>query len=321
MKNLIKCIQGVNARHKLWCIGDIVIIGVSGGPDSMCLLNIIYKIAQKQSLQIIIAHVNYGLRGDDSVKDQNLIETYAKKYNMPCETLVCDDVSDGNENMWRKIRYDFFAQMMNKHGAKTVAVAHTKNDQAETILAHLLRGSGLQGLSGMRVSSNNHVIRPLLFSGREDILSYCKQNKIQYNIDESNADNTFKRNKIRNKLIPYIEENFNPSVVDVLADTAMIIADDYVFLQKQNRVFWKKNSQKNNIIFSAKEFLFKDTAVQRMALRAMIKELNKTLVDVESGFIDELQKAIASTKNKHQEVSRKNLKMIQKSDTVELTCL
>ncbi|MEA3323369.1 MAG: tRNA lysidine(34) synthetase TilS, partial [Patescibacteria group bacterium] len=278
-------------------------------------------IAKKTGIMFVVAHVNYGLRGEDSIKDQILVEKYAKKNNILCETLVCDDVSSGNENTWRNVRYDFFVQMMQKHAATAIAVAHTTNDQAETVLAHLLRGSGLQGLSGMSVCSVNRVIRPLLFIGREDVLSYCAENKVQYNIDKSNADNSFNRNKIRNELIPYIEQNFNENIVNVLADTARIIGDDYAFLQKQNIVFWKNNSQKNSITFSAKKFLSKHPSVQRMALRAMIEELNNTLVDVESGFVEEMQKAIVSTKNKHQEVSRKNLKMLRKSDIVELTCL
>lgn len=320
MKNLIKYVQNVNARHKLWHFGDILVVGVSSGPDSMCLLDVMVKISQKESLTIVVAHVNYGLRGRDSTKDQVLVEKYTKKHNILCETFVCEDINGGNENTWREIRYDFFEQVMQKHAAKAVAVAHTKNDQAETVLTHLLRGSGLQGLSGMSVCSANQVIRPLLFIGREDVLSYCAENNVQYNIDKSNVDNAFNRNKIRNELIPYIKQGFNENIVSVLADTAMIVGDDYFFLQKQNTVFWKKNSQKNSTTFSAKEFLSKDIALQRMALRAMIEELNNTLVDIESGFIEEMQKAIVSTKNKHQEVSRKNLKMLRKGDIVELTC-
>ncbi len=321
MKNLIKYVQGVNARHKLWCTGDVIVVGVSGGPDSMCLLDVLAHIAKKTGIKLVVAHVNYGLRGEDSTKDQVLVEKYAKMHNIPCEILVCDDVSTGSENTWRKIRYDFFAQIVKKNGAKATAVAHTKNDQAETILAHLLRGSGLRGLSGMRVCSDSQVIRPLLFTGREDVLSYCAENNVQYNIDESNKNNIFGRNKIRNELIPYIEQNFNENIVNVLADTAIIIGDDYSFLQKQNTVFWKKNNQKKSITFSVKTFLSKCPSVQRIALRTMIEGLNKTLVDIESGFIEEMQKAIVSTKNKRQEVSRKNLKMLRKGDIVELTCL
>ncbi len=318
MKNLVKYVQNIRARHMLWNAGDTIVMGVSGGPDSMCLFDVMLNIANKANLKLVVAHVNYGLRGKESKSDQKLVEQYAKKNGTICESLVCLENCGQNEKDWRNMRYDFFAKMTKKYTAECIVVAHTKNDQAETLLLHLLRGSGLNGLSGMRVRSENNIVRPLLTVERRDILAYCDNNEIPYNIDNSNMDTALTRNAIRNNLIPYLAKEFNPQIIDTLANTATIIADDYDFLVQQKDVFWQINTDNNNIIFSADIFLQKKPSQQRLSLRTMIQQMQKTLVDIENGLIEEMRIVIASTKSKHQIISTKNLKMMKKGDTVEL---
>jgi tRNA(Ile)-lysidine synthase len=320
MKNLVKQVQNVNSRHLLWTEGDILILGVSGGPDSMCLFDIMCQIAKKRELTIIVAHINYGLRGDNSDDDQKKVEEYSKSQNIICETYIYTG-KDSDENTLRIVRYDFFAQLFKKYNASGILVAHTKNDQAETLLLHLLRGSGLQGLSGMKVKTQNNIIRPLLYVQRTDILKYCADNNIDYNIDKSNDEVFYVRNKVRNNLIPYLEKEFNPQIIDVLAKTTQTVAEDYDFLEKQNKTFWKYNSEDKKIIFSAKYFSKQHTSVQRYSLRTMILQISGNIMNIESGFVEELQKVLLSGKNKHQEITGKNLKMLRKGDIVELTCL
>jgi len=320
MKNLVKHIQNINARHMLWTTGDTLIVGVSGGPDSMCLFDVMYAIAQKQELKIIVAHVNYGLRGKDSDRDQSVVEKYAKKCDSACKIHhYKGDIYD--ENTLRTVRYTFFSQLMNQYGAKGILTAHTKNDQAETLLLHLLRGAGMQGLSGMKVQSQNHVMRPLLFTSRQDVLVYCSNHNISYNFDKTNDDVLYTRNKIRNNLIPYLEKEFNPQIIDTLAKTTQILAEDYDFLKKQNEVFWDYDEKKKSVTFNVKDFDQQHIAMQRYSLRLMILHINKDTINIESGFVSELQKALISHKNKQQEVTGKNLKMLRKGGIVELTCL
>ncbi len=315
MKNLVKHVQDVNSQKKMWQPTDTIIVGVSGGPDSMCMVDVLRKIAKKTGLTIVIAHVNYGLRGNDSINDEKLVQKYAQKYGIDCQTLVCEKKSSGSENEWRNIRYDFFKKVAKIYKTNKVAVAHTKNDQAETLLGHLIRGSGLQGLSGMRQNSNTGIIRPLLTVLRSDVLQYCKKNNITYNIDKTNEDITFMRNRLRNELIPEITKSYNPKIIDTLASTTMIIADEQNFLESLQEEFWHEKD--NNIIFSTSEFLSKHPSQQRLALRTMIKQLRGGLVDIESGFIEELRKMISSTKNKHQTIYAKDLKMMKNNDIVE----
>ncbi len=315
MKNLVKHVQDVNSQKKMWQPTDVIIAGVSGGPDSMCMVDVLRKIAKKIGLTIVIAHVNYGLRGNDSINDEKLVQKYAQKYKIDCKTLVCEKKSSGSENEWRNIRYDFFKKTAKTYKTNKIAVAHTKNDQAETLLGHLIRGSGLQGLSGMRQNSNMGIIRPLLTVARSDVLKYCKENNISYNIDKTNKDIVFMRNRLRNKLIPELVKSYNPKIIDTLANTAIIIADDQNFLESLQEKFWH---EKDGVItFSTNKFLSKHPSQQRLALRTIIEQLRGSLVDIESGFIEELRKVISGTKNKHQFIYTKDLKMMKNNDTVE----
>ncbi|MEN8252155.1 MAG: tRNA lysidine(34) synthetase TilS, partial [Patescibacteria group bacterium] len=300
MKNLIKYVQSVNSQNNLWSFGDTIIIGVSGGPDSMCLFDVFVNIAKKENLTLVVAHVNYGLRGEDSMKDQSLVEEIAKKHDLPYEVLVCEDDIAKNENAWRDIRYDFFVKTAQKYKAQRIAVAHTKNDQAETLLLHLLRGSGLRGLSGMSFVSANDVVRPFLGVEREDVLKYCAENEVKYNLDNTNEDTAFTRNKVRQELIPFLKESFNPNIISVLANASSNIGEDYSFLISQQKQIWTKKG--DVIVFSANDFLKLHLSMQRMALFAMIEELEQSIVDINSGIVEEFRKAIHSSKNKHQKV-------------------
>lgn len=320
MKNLVKFVQNFNALNGLWNRGDMIIVGVSGGPDSMCLLDVLAKIAKKEDLTIVVAHVNYGLRGESSEGDESLVKKTAHQYGFACEVKKCNDGMRGSEAHWRNIRYNFFSQLQKKYRANVVAVGHTKNDQVETFLLRLLRGSGLKGLSAMQFKNEKKVIRPLLRVDRVDVLDYCDQNKISYRIDVSNDNNDFTRNKVRNHLIPLLKNEYNIQIVEVLARTALTLTEDYDYLSKSITPFWQYDADHKLITFEAEVFNVEHISVQRMALRQMISMLQGATIDIEKGFIDELQKAIRSSKGKNQEIIGKDLKMHKKGDKVELAC-
>ncbi len=320
MKNLIKHTQNMNTLHQMWNDSDTVILGVSGGPDSMCLLEIMHQIAQKEKLKLIIAHVNYGLRGQESIKDQLLVESVANDLSLLCEVLHCTHTIGKTENEWRDIRYNFFEKIKVKHHAHKIAIAHNKNDQVETFLLHLLRGSGLGGLVGMRYVSKNDVVRPLLSIERSQILQYCSDHNISYRIDQSNKESIHTRNKIRNQLLPYLEKNYNPQIVTTLSHTAEIVAEDMHALNNHISKYWNI-SPNNEISFSSKVFCDKNVSAQRHSLLQMIEIITGHTKDIERGMIDELRKLIKSQKNKNQAFHGKDLKMLRKGDRVVLTCV
>lgn len=316
MKNLVKHVQNMNALHGMWADFDTIIIGVSGGPDSMCLLHVMTQIAKKEHLTLIVAHVNYGLRGDAANADQNLVEQVAREYGLVWETLQMEGSVHGNEELWRKSRYDFFESLRIKYDAQKIAVAHNQNDQAETFLLHLLRGSGLTGLVGMRFVSCNHVIRPLLSVMRNDIFTYCESQNISFHIDHTNADKKFTRNRVRAELLPYLQDNYNPQIIVTLARTAEMMAEDAKILEEQIPVFWAENRVNQTVSFDINKFRSYSVGLQRRALLRMIIVLCGHTKNIEKGFIDEMRKMILSTKNKDQIFIGKNLKMKRKGDTV-----
>ena len=316
MKNLVKHVQNTNAFHHMWADFDTIIVGVSGGPDSLCLLHVLIEIARKEKLTLIVAHVNYGLRGDEAKNDQLLVEAVARENDIPCETLIVQQPVKGGEMQWRIMRYDFFEKLRVKYGAQHIAVAHNQNDQAETFLLHLLRGSGLTGFVGMRFVSCNYVVRPLLSVPREVILTYCKKHNISFHTDHTNSDTKFTRNRIRTQLVPYLQENYNPQIISVLARTAEMIVEDIKIIEKQTDVFWQEDQEKKIITFTVQDFQDRNIALQRRALLHMINVLRGDTKDIEKGLIDEMCKVILSTKNKNQLFIGKNLKMHRKGDTV-----
>ncbi|MCL2859329.1 MAG: tRNA lysidine(34) synthetase TilS [Oscillospiraceae bacterium] len=200
---------------------DKVLVAVSGGPDSMCLLHILNEIKQDIGFDLLVAHVNYFLR-KDSTEDAAYIEDFCKKNKITffqkeinIEKFVKEE-KIGIEEAARIVRYDFFEEIANKENVNKIAIAHNKNDVAETLIMNVLRGSGTNGLKSIQKVSGKYI-RPLIEVEREEIEEYCKKNKINPRIDSTNSDNTYTRNKIRNIVIPYIKKEFNPNIVDGLS--------------------------------------------------------------------------------------------------------
>ena len=227
MAQFVKTIQNFAFLNDLWEKDSKIIVGVSGGSDSVCLLDVLNKLAPKYGFQLHIAHVNYGLRDKASDLDEVFVRKLAAKYELPLSVLIAKkrQYSGNLESNLRKIRYDYFEELRLEIGFDNVAVAHNQDDQAETVLMRIIRGSGLNGLSAMKAKSVK-IIRPLLGTSKGDILAYVKENKLKYRTDKSNADIKFLRNSIRHGLLPYLEKNFNPSIKKTLSEWSIAVACD-----------------------------------------------------------------------------------------------
>jgi len=312
MPNLIKKIQNHIFTNALFEQGAKIVLGVSGGPDSTCLLDFFYKLQKKYKLELIIAHVNYNLRGKDSEKDEEFVKELAKKYNLPLEILKANVGKNKSEEKLRDIRYTFFEQVRERKKFDLIAVAHNADDQAETVLMRLIRGSSMLGLSAMRFK-NNKIIRPLLNTTRKEIIAYLKSNKLSYRIDKTNRESIYLRNKIRNKLIPYLEKNYNPNVKQVLAKSAKTFGEDYAVIEELTEKAWLENKT-----LSAKKILMLPVAIQKRILqRALSQRMPKNSPE-NFNQIEEILKALKSTKNKNQVVSGAGLKMTRYGDKIKL---
>jgi tRNA(Ile)-lysidine synthase len=200
--------------------GDRVLLAVSGGIDSMVMTDLFVRTA----IEVGIAHCNFCLRGRESDKDEELVKKFADKHNIPFYSIrfkttdYAEKKGISIQMAARDLRYSWFEKTRHEYGYDSVAVAHNLNDNIETLLINLTRGTGIAGLTGMKMV-NNRIIRPLLFATRESIVEYCKRQKIEYREDRSNADSKYTRNKIRHLVIPLLKE-INPSIEYTLNDTA-----------------------------------------------------------------------------------------------------
>ncbi len=182
-----------------------VVVGISGGADSVALAHILHTLGYS----VILVHVNYGIRGDDSMADEKFVIDLANKWEVPITVHRAARITQGNfENQARTIRYDFFESVRKSKNAKYIAVGHHQNDQLETILMHIERGAGLRGRCGMYLCKNN-IIRPLLEVGKESIIQYLKDHQLTHRTDSTNTDLSFKRNFIRHKVIPKLREKWS----------------------------------------------------------------------------------------------------------------
>lgn len=218
--------------------GSVVIVGVSGGPDSLCLLHALRSISDAYDYVLVPVHVNHKLRKEADAEAEHIanicdkMDLECRLYDADCEA-VARELGISTEEAGRNIRYQIFDDVADElidEGVEmeriVIALAHNADDQCETVLFRLLRGTGTHGLSGIpayRLSASGHpVVRPLLFVERKDIEEYIKECKLKPNIDKSNDENTYTRNKIRNELIPYLEKNYNPNIKENLRRYANI---------------------------------------------------------------------------------------------------
>ncbi len=216
--------------------GDRIVVGVSGGPDSVALLHILNSLKDIYKVRLHAAHLEHGLREDESVEDMRFVEGLCKSLSIPftSKQVKTGEIARASgqsvEAAARKLRYDFFDDVLKSTKSNKIATGHNANDQAETLLLNLIRGSGMAGLVGIRPAMEGRIIRPLIESMRADIEEYLTGKDIAFRVDSTNADGSFERNKVRQVLIPLLEKEFNPRIVDSMARTASIfsVVNDYL---------------------------------------------------------------------------------------------
>ncbi len=235
--------------------GDKIILGVSGGPDSMCMLNILKDLQntnlKKLNYEIIVAHVNHMIR-EEAIEDEKYVEDYCKKNNIEFYSKSIDipkivnTKKIGEEEAGRIARYEFFDELLEKTKANKIAIAHNKNDRVETVLMNELRGSGLSGLKGIEPRRGKYI-RPLIEIEREEIEKYCEENKLEPRIDKTNFENIHTRNKLRNCLIPYIKKEFNPNIIETINRLSEIVTEQEKYIDEIVREKYEEMNIKERI--------------------------------------------------------------------------
>lgn len=274
---------------------DRVLVGLSGGPDSVCLLHLLYVVQNELGIKLGAAHINHQIRGDDANKDEEYSKCLAEKLGIPFYSLKKDvngyakEMGISSETAGREIRYGFFKELMEKEGFTKVATAHNANDQVETILMRVMRGTGIDGLCGIPVKRDGIFIRPILFMERDEIENYCVENNLSPRIDKTNLERDYSRNKIRLDLIPYMKENFNPNLVQSINRMIELLTEDNDYLQKNvDKYFNEFIKYEENGLKIKKEVCDLHFSILSRIIRKALISVSKSNYDFEHKHIKEI---------------------------------
>lgn len=306
--------------------GDKIVLGVSGGPDSICMLDNLREVKEEQIIEfeIYVAHINHMIR-EEAIDDEKYVQEYCKKYNIECFVKRADvqkiasEKKIGTEEAGRKVRYDFFEEVLQKTESNKIAIAHNKNDKIETIIMHLFRGSGLSGLKGIEPIRDNKYIRPLLECERTEIEQYCEDKKLNPRIDKTNFENEYTRNKIRNIVIPYIKKEFNPNIIQTLSRLSDLAADESNYIELQTQKAFEKiliAKEKEQITLNLKEFNKQDKVIKNRLILYTTKELMGSTQGIEKIHIEDIIKLCQNNVGNKFLTPNKNLKVLVKDKKI-----
>ena len=228
---MLKVVARTIRQYNMLSPGDGVVVGLSGGADSVTLLSVLLGLKNELQLKIYAAHINHNLRGRAARKDERLAQLLCERLGVPFFVFHADvwgfarENKMGTEEAGRKLRYQYLAQCMEECRAQKIAVGHSQEDNAETILLNLFRGAGLKGLCGI-LPVNGRIIRPLLEVSRKNIEAYVKENRLPFAKDKTNLSSNYSRNYIRNEITPKIRKYFGDKVSYVIANNALLLRAD-----------------------------------------------------------------------------------------------
>jgi len=284
---LLKKVRRTIEEHVMLEKGDNVVVGISGGPDSTALLVVLRELKEEYGLRLVAAHLNHLIRKGAAKKDADFSAGIAKRMGIPSVVesrdvpRIAKERGLSMEEAARVARYDFYREVAKRRGANKIALGHTSDDQAETVLMRLIRGSGLLGLSGIppaRRLGDTMIIRPLMGVSRDEITEFLKKRGIPYRIDATNDQSICARNKVRRQLIPYLEKRFSPSIKSTLADIGKNLRVDYDYMTAMaHRAFRRYARCGRNAVEIRRAFLREDKAIQRMIIREALKRLKGDL--------------------------------------------
>lgn len=307
-------------KYNLIESGDKIVVGVSGGPDSISMLNILNEIKSELEFEIVVAHINHMIRAEaiDDEKyvaeycEKNNIEFYAKQINV---LEIANTKKIGTEEAGRKVRYDFFEEVLKLTSSNKIAIAHNKNDKIETIIMHLLRGSGLSGIKGIEPKRNNKYIRPLIECERQEIETYCEEKNLNPRIDKTNFENEYTRNKIRNIVIPYIRQEFNPNIIETIDRLSQVATEESDYMNLQTQKAYRKilvEKTEKQIVLKLKDFNEQEKVIKNRLILLTVQELMGSCQGIEKIHIEDIIKLCNNNVGNKFLTPNKNIKFLVK---------
>lgn len=304
-------------KYNLINSGDKIVLGVSGGPDSLFMLDILNQIREELKFEIIVAHVNHMIR-KEAEDDEKFVIECCKKIGVKCYSKRID-VQEfantnkiGTEEAGRILRYEFFDEILKQEKANKIAIAHNKNDRVETIIMNALRGCGISGLKGIEINRDNKFIRPIIEIERCEIEKYCDEENLKPRIDKTNFENIYTRNKIRNIVIPYIKKEFNPNIIETITRLSQIITEEDEYLSKITKNEYEKlciEEKKGEIILNLKGFNKEENVLKKRIIIYAISKLNGNSKGIEKIHIEDIIKLCNKNVGNKYLTPNKNLKI------------
>lgn len=315
-------------RYNLIENGDRLVLGVSGGPDSICMLNVLNDIRNDKNLHmefdIIVAHVNHLIR-KEAIEDEKFVEVFCKKIDVPFYSKsidvqkIANNSKIGTEEAGRNARYEFFDEILENTNSNKIAIAHNKNDKVETMIMNMLRGSGIAGLKGIEPIKNNKYIRPLIECERFEIEQYCTVNNIDARIDRTNFENVYTRNKIRNVVIPYIKQEFNPNIIQTMDRLSELVKEEDEYLENTVKNKYKEliiEEKEKQFVMDLKGFNKQEKVIKSRLLLYTISRLLGTTKGIEKIHIEDVIKLCNNNIGNKYLTPNKNIKILLKNHKI-----
>ncbi len=281
--------------------GDRIVVGVSGGADSVCLLYVLREVCTVLSVSLAVVHVNHGIRGEEADRDERYVKGICSNMGIDFYTYSYDvrkyarELGISEEEAGRKLRYEAFLKTCKATGSNKIAVAHNKNDNAETVLFHLFRGTGVRGLSGIEAKrplladfGEVTLIRPLLGMERREIEEYLSLQKISYQTDSTNLGDDYSRNKIRNKVLTYAVKEINAGAVGNICETACQLKEiqEYITYQVEMRYQALVKQENKTLKVSVEELRLEPVVLERGIVYHMLEQLSGNRKDLEAKHVE-----------------------------------
>lgn len=310
--NLTTHVKNFIKEHRLIQKGDLVLIGVSGGADSVTLVHVLNQLKFDLGCDLHLAHFNHNLRKGSS-SDQRFVQQLAQNLSLPVTCGLWRNPSKQKkgslEERARKQRLSFLTKTATKLGAQRIALGHSENDLAETMLMRMIRGAGLQGMRGILPFSEMQgycFIRPLLETKRRDIEKFLNKHHLEYREDETNRQRTFLRNRVRLDLLPLLEKSYNANISERLAETSEHMSMDFDFLEQQAHHQFDRlgrySPQKNTVTFPLKAYQRIHPSMQQMLIRLAFEKLHGNRNRLTSRQLGSVRQLLSNPKNGHSQV-------------------
>lgn len=267
-------------KHNMFDMEDCIVVAVSGGPDSVALLKVLSVVSGEHRLSLVAAHLNHGMRGKESDSEEVFARKLCESMGIAFESEYMDipalvkGEKRSPEDICRDVRYNFFEKVRKKYKADKIALGHNLDDQAETVVMKFLRGSGMGGLRGILPMRDGTYIRPLISVTRNEILTFLKKEGMEFVTDSSNIEDIYLRNRIRNRLIPELRENYNPGLEENLGHTADIIRveNDYINTEVEDVLTtWGIDRDNDDIRINIQELVKLHEAIQRRVIKTLLQ--------------------------------------------------